>query len=57
MFILRMFFMYWQTGEQVARMIWPLGESRIKAALAATKTQFIYSVSKELRLVTVLANS
>lgn len=37
MFILRMFFMYWQTGEQVARMIWPLGESRIKAALAATK--------------------
>lgn len=43
MFILRMLLTYWETGGQVARMIWPskmiwpLGESRIKSALATTK--------------------
>lgn len=43
MFIFWVLFAYWQTGEQVGRIIWPdtiiwhLGESKIKPALVATK--------------------
>lgn len=59
-----MFFTYRQTGEQAVRMIWPdkmiwpLGESRIKPALATTKNPIhLFCSVKSLRLVTVLVNS